>query len=216
MGKRMDRINFIPAVRRIASIAAVLAVPVLMVPQTVLAGNINGSESGLISQASGTFTYEGKSYVATAGALGQLRAYLSQDGIDLTPEQAAKASSMMYANIENGVIEGYLVPAGGGNDDSSKDGTDRGTGTDKNSDDKDKNITREKAGRAEVKIRDSESSFTVTRGGKTVMTGQLPVKDTGFDLIPAAAAAAVILLMIPVGIVISLKMKLFARSGDET
>ena len=84
----MDRKNLISAVRRIASIAAVLAVSAMMVPWTAAAGNINGPEDGLISQASGTFTYEGKSYVATAGALGQLRAYLSQDGIDLTPEQS--------------------------------------------------------------------------------------------------------------------------------
>ena len=31
---------------------------------------------------------------------------------------------MMYGNIENGVIEGYLVPVGGGTADGSKDGTD--------------------------------------------------------------------------------------------
>ena len=67
-----------------------------------------------------------------------------------------------------------------------------------------------------MKIRDSESSFSVMKGGKTVLTGQLPVKDTGFDLGLAAAAAAVILLMIPAGIVVSFKMKLFAHNSDET
>ena len=207
----MDRKNLVSAVCRIASIAAVLMVPVFMVPWTVMAGNINGPEAGLISQASGTFTYEGKSYVATAGALGQLRAYLSQDGIDLTPEQAAKAASMMYGNIGNGVIERYLVPVGGGTADGSKDGTDNSKKTDK-----DKGITREKAGSAEVKIRDSESSFSVTNGDKTVMTGQLPVKDTGFDFGSSAAAAAAMLIMIPAGIVVSVKKKLFAHSSDET
>lgn len=213
----MDRKNLVSAVRRIASIAAVLAVPAMMVPWTAAAGNINGPEAGLISQASGTFTYEGKSYVATAGALGQLRAYLSQDGIDLTPEQAAKAASMMYGNIGNGVAEGYLVPTGGGKDGDSNDGTDNGTGTDsKKKNDKDKGITREKVGSAEVKIRDSESSFSVTNGDKTVMTGQLPVKDTGFDFGSSAAAAAAMLIMIPAGIVVSVKKKLFAHSSDET
>lgn len=207
----MDRKNLISAVRRIASIAAVLAVSAMMVPWTAAAGNINGPEAGLISQASGTFTYEGKSYVATAGALGQLRAYLSQDGIDLTTEQAAKAASMMYGNIGNGVIEGYLVPVGGGTADGSKDGTDNSKKTDK-----DKDITREKAGSAEVKIRDSESSFSVTNGDKTVMTGQLPVKDTGFDFGSSAAAAAAMLIMIPAGIVVSVKKKLFAHNSDET
>lgn len=213
----MDRKNLISAVRRIASIAAVLAVSAMMVPWTAAAGNINGPEAGLISQASGTFTYEGKSYVATAGALGQLRAYLSQDGIDLTPEQAAKAASMMYGNIGNGVAEGYLVAAGGGKDGDSNGGTDNGAGTDsKKKNDKDKGITREKAGSAEVKIRDSESSFSVTNGDKTVMTGLLPVKDTGFDFGSSAAAAAAMLIMIPAGIVVSVKKKLFAHSSDET
>ena len=67
-----------------------------------------------------------------------------------------------------------------------------------------------------MKIKDSESSFAVTKGGKTVLTGQLPVKDTGFDLGPAAAATAVILLMIPAGIAVSFKMNFFAHSSDET
>ena len=80
---------------------------------------------------------------------------------------------MMYGNIENGVIEGYLVPVGGGTADGSKDGTDSGTGTDNSKKtDKDKGITREKAGSADVKIRDSESSFSVTNRNDRTAAGQ--------------------------------------------
>lgn len=210
----MDKASFIPAVRRITVIAAALVVSVMM-PCTVLAGNINGSEAGLISQASGTFTYEGKTYVATESSLAQLRGYLSQDGIDLTEDQAARAASMMYANVKNGVIEGYIVPVGGDTASGSADGD-----TDSENNDKEKKengVTREKAGKATVEVKDKESVFTVTaKDGKTVLKGQLPVKNTGFDLSPALLMAAVLMLMVPAGIVISLKMKLFAHSRDES
>ena len=105
-------------VRRISIMVVASAMVIVLMPAAVFAGNINGPEAGLISQASGTFSYNGKSYVATSGALGQLRAYLSQDGIDLTADQASRASSMMYANIKNGVNQGYLVPVGGGSSDT--------------------------------------------------------------------------------------------------
>ena len=44
---------------------------------------------------------------------GQLRAYLSRDDVDLTQDQANRAASLMYSNVEGGVLDGYLTPVGG-------------------------------------------------------------------------------------------------------
>ena len=75
----------------------------------VYAGSINGAESSVIAAAGGTFTYNGKQYVATSDSMGQLYAYLLSDDVDLTEEQASTAIGMMYDNISTGVEGGYLA-----------------------------------------------------------------------------------------------------------
>lgn len=72
------------------------------------AGGINGDEARVISAASGTFSYDGKEYKAGSAYLNSLVSYLSGDDVDLTAEQADEAISMMYANIAEGVAQGYL------------------------------------------------------------------------------------------------------------
>ena len=74
----------------------------------VYAGDINGSESGVIGVASGTFTYNGKVYKAYSSYVSQLYSYLSRDDVDLTPEQASKAISYIYSNVQQGIDQGYV------------------------------------------------------------------------------------------------------------
>lgn len=76
----------------------------------VQAGEINANEARLVSAASGTFTYEGKTYHASSQYIGELRAYLSKDDVDLTAADVSSLISDMNANIAAGVQEGYLVP----------------------------------------------------------------------------------------------------------
>lgn len=81
----------------------------MAIPKTIaFAGEINSNEAGVIAAASGTFTYNGKEYKAGSAYLNSLTSYLSGDAIDLTAEQASEAISMMYANVANGVAQGYL------------------------------------------------------------------------------------------------------------
>ncbi|HBN57610.1 MAG TPA: hypothetical protein DD414_12630 [Lachnospiraceae bacterium] len=80
---------------------------------TVFAGDINGNEQAVLDAAEGTFESDGKQYVATDAAKDRIRNYLSQDGVDLTAEQASKAISQAFGNIEMGIAQGYLVPAPG-------------------------------------------------------------------------------------------------------
>lgn len=87
-----------------------------MLTITVQAGDINGNEAGVISAASGTFEYEGKTYVADSQHIGQLQAKLSEDGVDLTAEQASDLIEQMYGSVGSGVTQGYLTQVGGGSD----------------------------------------------------------------------------------------------------
>lgn len=87
------------------------------------AGNINAHEARVISAASGTFTYEGKQYKAGSSYLNSLVSYLSGDDVDLTAEQADEAISMMYANVAQGVAEGYIYEVGTGEDATTEEAT---------------------------------------------------------------------------------------------
>ena len=83
-------------------------------PVTAFAGGINAAESAVLGAASGTFEYEGKTYVVAQPYLGMLAAKLSEDGIDLTDTQASALISQAYGMIGDGVAGGYLVPIDGG------------------------------------------------------------------------------------------------------
>lgn len=77
------------------------------------AGGINANESRVIGVANGTFEYNGETYVAQQTYIDQLTAKLSQDGVDLTAEQAEAAISQIYANVATGVEAGYIVKVSG-------------------------------------------------------------------------------------------------------
>ncbi len=79
---------------------------------TVFAGDINANEQTVLDAANATFDYNGTPYVATDAAKDRIRNYLLQDGVDLTAEQASKAISEAFGNLETGIAQGYLVPAG--------------------------------------------------------------------------------------------------------
>lgn len=189
----------------ISALLAVLMLGVLFAPVSVFAGNINGNEANIISQASGTFQYEGKTYVATQASLGQLTSYLSQDGIDLNADQASRALSLMYANVKAGVLDGILVPVGGSESSESKAA------------DKEKeNVIKQKAGKATVEIDKGKSQFTVTPSGKKdeIFTGQLPVKNTGFRLDSLLILLAASMCILPAAIIISYRFGLFAHKEN--
>lgn len=75
------------------------------------AGSINGNEQRVISVASGTFDYNGKKYVASSAYVALLTAKLSEDGVDMTAQQADAAIQQIYANVASAVQQGYLVSA---------------------------------------------------------------------------------------------------------
>ena len=194
----------------ISALIAAVMISVLFIPSCVFAGNINSHEADLIAQASGTFEYEGKTYVVNDAALRELRSYLSDDGVDLTADQAASAAAKMYGNVEAGVRDGYLVPVGGESQD--EDARENGSSTADNS--KDRIIT-QKAGKATVEIDKGDSQFVVSASGKDeVFKGQLHVKDAGFRLDTLFILLAAMICILPAAIIISYRLGLFAHNEN--
>lgn len=121
----------------------VLSASILSPKMIAFAGDINSNEARVIAAASGTFSYEGKTYRAGSNYINSLTAYLSADDVDLTAEQADEAISMMYANIADGIAQGYLYEVGGedsaqGTEDTSEESTSEEYTSEKNPSEKNK------------------------------------------------------------------------------
>ena len=104
--------NKIKAHRVIVASVLLVFICAIFPNKVVFAGDINSSEAGLIAAASGTFTYDGKTYRAGTAYVNSLTAYLSEDGVDLTAEQCQEAASRMYASVKDGIDQGYLYEVG--------------------------------------------------------------------------------------------------------
>ena len=87
------------------------------------AGDINGDEARVIAAASGTFTYNGKTYKAYSSYISQLYSYLASDDVDLTAAQADKAISYIYSNVQSGATSGYVYEVKSSEEDTSPVGT---------------------------------------------------------------------------------------------
>lgn len=82
---------------------------------TVYAGSLNSYEKQVVAAAKKTYEYDGVKYRVASSYINQLMGYLTKDGVDLTAEQRDQAIQTAFANIENGVEGGYLIPISSGN-----------------------------------------------------------------------------------------------------
>ena len=82
----------------------------LLPVSTVYAGSLNKYEQDVIAEAKKTYIYEGREYRVPDTYINQLVNYFSSDDVDITSEQRDEALRMAYESIEQGVLEGYLVP----------------------------------------------------------------------------------------------------------
>lgn len=104
--RRMDRKN---KLARLFLWMAFLFAGVFAVPQMrVWAGDINPDEAGVIAVASGTFEYDGKTYVAYSSYVNKLYNYLSKDGVNLSSAAAKKLINYIYSNVKRGIQLGYI------------------------------------------------------------------------------------------------------------
>lgn len=115
------------------------------------AGTINSDESRVIAAASGTFSYNGKTYRADQAYINSLTSYLYSDDVDLTAAQADEAISMMYSSVADGVAKGYLYDISGTSQEEEttdnsqeKETTQTTTASEKENDLNDKNSSADK------------------------------------------------------------------------
>lgn len=78
-------------------------------PVSVYAGEVNPNEAQLVSMASGTYLYNDALYKVQDGYVGQVSTYLSRDDVDLSAGEVAAYKDLFYANLANGIEQGYLV-----------------------------------------------------------------------------------------------------------
>ena len=72
------------------------------------AGGINAEEQRLINEASGRFTYAGKTYKAKDSYLELLKEKLSEEDMDLTADEVDQYLTTMYASVQTGLEQGIL------------------------------------------------------------------------------------------------------------
>lgn len=131
--------------------------------QVVFAGGINGNEARVIAAASGTFTYEGRTYRARSNYINALNVYLCRDSVDLAAEQADEAIGRMYGSVASGVEGGYLYEVGSSTEDGTTEegSTEDGTTEDGSTEDGTTEDTSTEDGTTEE---DSTENGTVTEG----------------------------------------------------
>ncbi len=180
------------------------------------AGTLNANEQMVVNAAKGRFEVDGKMYVADSSYVKQLISYLSSDGLDLTEDQAEEAIAQMYANVQEGVAQGYLLPIEdqSNQEESSNDQTDIVTSVDANNDIvvSDRSSGERLIGQGDT-VPSSDIMSTDT-GSTTVADEDTIIKNTGFNLnrtffIAVGAAMCMLICMIE-----TLKSDFFAHNDE--
>lgn len=191
-----------------------LTLMMLAYPIGVLAeGSINGSEQAVLNAAAGTFEYQGVQYRASQTYIEQLRSKLSEDGVDLTEEQAEEAINSIYTNISTGVEEGYLVPVNSTkqdqkeNQDQTEDKTDKEDKKDTQSEDNEvtnPTVVQSESGRIEI---EDES-------GNVIFQTEPVMKDTGYSMVLLVPLFLILVVMVGVGVYVTYREG-FLRRKEE-
>lgn len=175
-------------------------------------GGINTNEQRVIIEAQGTFEYDGEVYTARQQYVDQLYQYLSKEDVNLTSEEADNAITQMYANVETGVKEGYIVKV-----DSIKDDIDRSQVydvteispeekdqgiTDVNEvKDKNREILNNRITQSVIDKNDEGSVVVKDISGKEIYKKDGPLKNTGFSIRDSIITSIVLgVVLICVGI----------------
>lgn len=83
----------------------------IFLPESKLyaSGSINGNEAAVLEVLSGEFICNGDVYIVEPSYKEALRAYFSEDDVDLTAEQKQKCINGIVGNVEQAVSEGYML-----------------------------------------------------------------------------------------------------------
>lgn len=161
----------------------------LLQGMTVFAGSINENEQRVLDTVSEPVEHEGKEYVAKETYILRLAAYMNQDNVDLTSEQADEAIVKFYDNIAAGITEGYMEETGsgstgngnGGNAGSGSDdgngGTDENAGDNSGDDNEDENNESAQGNGVDDQIEGNTSATAETVTGETVAETELNAEE---------------------------------------
>ncbi|MFA9464592.1 MAG: hypothetical protein ACERKN_09920 [Velocimicrobium sp.] len=183
----------------------------MAIPTIAHAGNINGNEQSVLGIVQGGFEYDGVYYTAAPGYVDKVRSYLAQDDIDLTAEQASEAASEIYANIQTGITEGYIIP----NETVDKTSIDepdpleeKPTDGSKSKDKKESKEPTEVQPEEQKQVVISASSGMVEAidsDGNQLFVSESVIKDTGYNL--SGGMIVLVFLIIGIGLCMMLTMK---------
>ncbi len=189
----------------------------------VYAGSINNNEARIVKAASGTFKYKGKTYISTEASLNTLRAYLNRSDIDLTAEQADKAISMMYAKVEEGVLQGHIVEVGQNDTQTPSNNGEHYNPIVKPIMTENRDIIKEVFERSQVinnssvdTVLNSSLGFLelIDKTNKTVFKIDTPIKNTGYSQSSLFIVAVVFMLVLIGNIAVIIRFKLYRKDYE--
>lgn len=188
-------------------------------PVKAYAGDINGNEQSVLGIVQGGFEYDGVTYQAAPGYVDKVRAYLAQDDVDLTAEQASEAASEIYANIQTGVTEGYIIPTESASKDTAADSESEANPKEDKKDDKKEDVQMEvvpeKDDKTVVISGNSGMVEAVDADGNQLFVSESVIKDTGYDLSGAVITCFILLSGIGICTMIIIKDNLLARKNES-
>lgn len=212
----------------------ILGIITLLASSTMIAyaGTLNEYEATVISVARGQFVYNGVTYQAEEQYVEELSAYLMQDGIELTVEQRDYAIESIYANVEQGVLEGYLQPVvpseeeeqpteNAGEEQTETDQPEAEPGedsVDSNLEDKTKEYVEDiiKQPSTITKIDNNQGKVTVTdQTSKELLTVNTVIKNTGFNLNTTVIMGIGLLMIMIVCLMVTMKYQLLAHKDKR-
>lgn len=182
---------------------------IFIMSKTACAGEINGNEQTVLSIVSGEFEYKGINYKAAPGYIEKVRTYLSQDDIDLTAEQANEAVSEIYANIETGVTEGYIIPSNMGAKEKAN------ASANNNQENADNQKKEEKKNTEEIVISTSSGMVeAIDEKGESLFVSESAIKDTGYEFTGVIFVLTMIVIGIGLCMMITIKYQLLAHNDE--
>lgn len=219
--------------RRLIAMGTMLFTISLLLSIKAYAGDINGNEQSVLGVVQGTFEYEGVSYKAAPGYIGQASAQLSEDGVDLTAEQAAEAISEIYANVKTGIAEGYIIPtesveektaSSSGSTSDKKENTDKSseketkkdTTKEKDTEKESNKETKKEQEKAPIIVNNSAGKIeAIDQDGNSLFVAESIVKDTGFEFLAVFVVIGSILAGIGICFMFILKKQLLAHGHES-
>ena len=150
----------------------------LSVAQTVYAGDINAEEQMLLDMMHDSIEYKGVIYVAAPGYIEEATAHFCQDDVDLTPEQAEEVIATVFANVKQGIADGYLIPQEqlGSESQGISDVDTSDTGASLQEDTDSVGMSGNVSEQIETEEQQGESLQEETKPGESI------IKNTGYDL----------------------------------